>query len=205
MVTIVLGMAGSGMNIVAGILQSLGLDMGQTSLTAKYYNLYMTEGPSLAKVDAALRAIHSSAVTDGFNFTLAPRETQEVYKDLIRQRDRLGKNWGIAEHGAVMLFHLISECCGDCRLINTKRSFRDCVITFAKNNALTTDNAILAVGRCAVADDDIWISFNGPKLEVFYEDLKKDSQSQVRRLAEFVGMPYQDAAMQYLESNPEIT
>lgn len=203
----VLGIPRSGTSAVAGICHHLGLYMGDEFLPAGRNNEKgFFEDVRFVDLHFCVSVVFEGCryepeiptmTTRDFFSDMGPRWTRR-YTDMVRGRDRLSL-WGVKEPRFCYLLPHFLTLVNDVRIISTGRPFQQSVNSMAASHGLTQEVALSGQQCNIAAKEQVLSMYNGPLLNVAYEDILEDPTAQVARIADFIGLPVTDEAVRFVD------
>jgi hypothetical protein len=193
MVYLVFGLARSGTSVTARILHDLGVPMGEKMIPTNPEwcrdGFYEDE-----EFDTLCRLMFKSKldVNDGKITRVEPPSLLLDFCSLVKRRNAKHLKWGVKNLAIMYFLKDFCAWCGDVGLILCRRPFIECVESHAARRKISLAQCAQEAGTNLLWAERTFTTFTGPKMEVHYHDLLKSPREQVRRLAEFCGIPYRD-------------
>lgn len=194
---IVFGSPRTGGNLTAGVLHHLGVSMGERFRVADDWN------PAGWFEDLDFDAALREAV--GPSETLRPVARSQALADLIAARNVGGDPWGWKHrHTPRVMEQLVAEHRANLRPIVTTRNFAESVDSYAARAGVHFDleQTIQEVGRHRYVVEAAISHYGLKPLVVDFDDLIADPAGQVRRIADYAGLPVRQAAVDWV--NPAL-
>lgn len=193
---IVLGCYRTGTSAVAGVLHHLGVMMG------KEFDKPAKSNPKGYYEDTEFKRLYSMLVEG--------REVEGNIDVLIRLREAEFPLWGVKDPQLCLLLpkfaKLLKAHKVDTKVITTLRPKEDICDSLSRAmNGLVDEspkNFEPLVDYYLARKDAALSVYDGPVLEVGFEEIGTDSAGMVARIAEFVGVPVTQEALNHVEVHP---
>lgn len=196
----VLGGHRCGTSAVAGALHYLGVFMGSRFIGPTPYN----ERGHFE--DVAFVALHKRVV-GGWKRPCPDFEpVRDSYIKLIRSREKQYELWGLKDPRLLYVFpYFLRSVKAEVRVVNVYRNLEASANSMANRHKKGSSLNVTYKQALSIARqyrDAHWIAmhycFDGPRLDVQYEELVHDPAGQVKRIAEFVGVNWSQKAIDFV-------
>jgi hypothetical protein len=182
---IVLGCYRSGTSAVAGILQRLGVMMG------KNFDPPAANNPKGFYEDLDFKDLFDR-MSDG-------RDVDGLLSVLVRMRDVEYPLWGVKDPQLCVYLPRLLPFLKDHRLISTLRSKEDISRSLCKAAFGSDDKQFMPlVEHYLRKKDESLAVYDGPVLEVDFEQLKADPKAGVQRIADFCSLEVNEDAVEFM-------
>lgn len=180
---LVLGTLRSGTSLVAGILHHLGVQMGEHM--TKQGNIW---NPAGFFVDKEFTWFHE-ILFQGFAI--------DGYEKLIERR---GQNiWGIKDSRMIYVFDKVISFFPDAtKLIICRRHLQHSTESFAARSGVDMGEATITINEQQKLIEGIVKAWNRDVLYVDFNSVVKNPEQEVKRIAEFVGLPISQKAIEFV-------
>lgn len=187
---VVLGVPRSGTSLVAGILHTLGIDMGEGYLQPADAN-----NPAGYFEDLRIQRLNKQITGIRYGHAQPPdisAEQKLAYRDLAAECQRKPL-WGMKDPRLCFTLHWITPYLKDARLVIVRRDFEASVASLVKHSIVSYKGELRMDPPQARAILATWLEamdrqiavFDGPALEVNYRALLKEPMAWVRALNAF--------------------
>lgn len=185
---IVLGCYRSGTSAVAGVLQRLGVFMGSEF-----------DNPSSANPTGYYEDLEFKRLYD----QLSEGKEVEGFLDVLgRMRDVEYSIWGVKDPQLCILLHkFVYLLKTDHRIISTVRDKEDICKSLARVMKTGEETFLPLVEKYLSHKVEQLANYFGPVLEVEFDELKANAKEQVEKIAEFVGLPVTQEAIDFIDAN----
>ena len=189
---IVLGCYRSGTSAVAGVLHRLGVSMG------KEFDKPSIANPTGYYEDLEFKRLYAQ-LAEG-------KEVEGSLDVLARMRDTEYPIWGVKDPQLCILLHrFLPLLKTDHRIISTirdKHKICDSLSKAMKSKFSDTVPSFLPlVEKYLTSKEEMLANYNGPVLEIDFELLKIDARKEVERIAEFVNLPVNQDAIDFIKGD----
>lgn len=186
---IVLGTYRSGTSAVAGALHHLGVMMG------KQFDKPATSNPTGYFEDLEFKRLYDM-LSEG-------REVWGLIENLARIREVESSIWGVKDPQLCLLLDkFLPLIHTDHRIISTVRSKEDICKSLAKAIVGQTPERFLPLVEKYLQHKETHLAnYTGDVLKVDFEELKSHKELQVTRIAEFVGLPVTQQAIDFIKGD----
>jgi hypothetical protein len=138
-----------------------------------------------------------------FNRMTAAKEVDGSLKVLVKMRDAQYPLWGLKDPQLCLLLHKFLPLVKDCKIISTLRSKEDICDSLSRAMPeLIREQAVTfkpLVDYYLDRKDEALSLYNGPLLKVDFGLMQSQSKIQIERIAEFVGVPVTQEALNHVQ------
>jgi hypothetical protein len=188
----VIGVPSSGTSAVAGVLYHLGIFMGDELLPASVAN------PKGYFEDVEFVRLHERMISN-WKRPLVNNCCRQEYAALVRKREDMHVDWGVKDPRLCFLFPILLEIVGSAKVIFTARNVIASTRSLSWRDGMPISEAEAIIDRYIKARDAIVNGFEGEYLVVGFESLVEDAEAVVGEIAEFVGRPVVQSAVEFID------
>jgi hypothetical protein len=183
---IVLGCYRSGTSAVAGVLHRLGVMMG------KEFDAPADANPTGFWEDLEFKRLFDK-MADG-------KDVDGLLNVLVRTREIEYPLWGLKDPQLCLYLPRLLPMLKESKLISTLRPKEEICRSLNKavKGATATHNFMTVVDHYLAKKAEAMSQYKGPVLEVDWTAMKADPETWVSKIAEFVGLPFKQDAVDFL-------
>lgn len=185
---IVLGSYRSGTSAVAGVLYNLGVMMG------KEFDKPAQSNPTGYFEDLEFKRL--------FDMLSEGKDVTGLMQVLAKIREFESPIWGVKDPQLCLyLNRFLRVLETDIKIISTYRPTTEICESLARAIPGQTNETFLPLVQKHLDQKQIQLAeFRGPVLEIKFEDLKSNKEAEIKRIADFVGLPVTQSAIDFIHS-----
>lgn len=189
---LVMGTGRSGTSAIAGILHKLGVNMGSQFVETLETNPYGTYENIEFRQEISERLIKGELMIEA------------AIPQIKQFSERQQGLWGLKDPYLCKIAHHLAEFLDDYKIIVAQRDTAEVIDSFRR--AYSVNQEIAQQWYENVSSNLNWqLSYlDIPKLTINYSDLMKDTEAQVKRIAEFVGVDVTQEALDHIRPKPTV-